>query len=161
MRKAVRNLSEDIWKRVRILNETPGGQNLASYPFATAVAMKAEDCVVVAYLDFPPPLQRREKIGFSSQRIRKSFTSRFQHAFQSCLPLSSPCCAMMYTVHCVYPYPTVESEECFHWARCEEGKECIQCHVGDITSQHVKQGGLVTQLPRGKKCTLHLLGCSK
>jgi hypothetical protein len=37
---------------------------------------------------FPTPLQRREEIGFSTQRIRKYFTSGFEFVFPSALTLA-------------------------------------------------------------------------
>jgi hypothetical protein len=53
-------------------------------------------------LDFTSPLQRGEKIGFSSQRIRKSFTSGFEFVFPSALPLAHPIlCHGIYCALCL------------------------------------------------------------
>jgi hypothetical protein len=96
-----RKLWEPQWGQLvtwQGVEPAPRAQNLEVYPFTVTLGMKAERYVVLTCLDFPPPLQRGEKIGFSSQRIRKSFTSGFEFVFPSTLPPANP--ILCYGLYC-------------------------------------------------------------
>jgi hypothetical protein len=100
--------------------------------------VKAERYVVLTCLDFPPTLQRREKIGFSSQRIRKSFASGFEFVFPSPIPLFQPL-PLPWHILCIVSSQILsdEREKCFYWARRKEGKNPYSVTMGDSTSGKV------------------------